>query len=437
MPVSPFDSQLTGPLFSDDEMAVFFSDKAVIDSMVAVEIALAKAQAEAGLIPGSAATQIAKGLEDFTPDLADMGRAAAAFGVPVPALLAAARAALPPEAAPFLHWGATSQDVVDTAMALRLKEALGLLEKGIQKVLGRLGSLAVEHAETVMVGRTRWQQAVPTTFGYKAAMWGEPLQRHLQRLAELKPRLLVLSLGGAVGNLSAMGRKAAEVEARLAEELQISLPKSSRHTQRDGMAELAGWLSMLSGSLGKVGQDLLLLAQSEVGEVHFASSGGSSTMPQKSNPIGAEVLVTLSRFNAGLVGVIHQAQIQEHERGGPGWMLEWLVLPQMIMAAAAALRHAISLMGELSVDAAAMQRNLDLSNGLCLAEAAVFALSEYMSKTQAQELVKDACQQTRRTHEHLMDVLAGRVPHPIPWSELKNPRNHVGLAAARAKSFTS
>jgi 3-carboxy-cis,cis-muconate cycloisomerase len=428
MTISPFDSKIFANLFSDAEVASFFSDEAAIAAMVVVEVALAKAQAQVGVIPKSAYELIAEGLKNFNPDPSDLAVDTAEHGVPVPELLHLARHAIGDEAQHYLHWGATSQDIVDTAMVVRLREVLVILEERLEAVLQAMEDLIVEHNGTLMVARTRWQQAVPTTFGYKVSLWAEPFRRHLERLSQLKPRLLCLSLGGAAGTLAALGDKAESVTAHLAEELDLHLPPTSWHTQRDVYAELAGWLSMVTGSLGKIGQDLLLLAQSEVGEVHFASSGGSSTMPQKTNPIGAEVLVALSRLNAGLAGLLHQGQIQEHERGGSGWMLEWLVLPQMITAAGAGFKHAAALFAGIEVDVVRMKANLENSNGLALAEAAVFSLSAHMPKPDAQKLVKAACLESLQTHKHLMDILAKRVDFSIDWKALKDPKRYTGMA---------
>ena len=316
MSISPFDSKLFAALFSDPEMAARFSDQAAISAMLKVEVALAKVQAQKGVIPQAAYREIADGLADFAPDPAALSRGTADFGVPVPALLKAARAVIGEKGRRYLHWGPTSQDIVDTALVLRLREAIHQIEARTVALIDVMQALASDHAETLMVARARWQQAIPTTFGYKIKLWAEPLQRHRARLDQLKSRLLVLSLGGAAGTLAAMGENGPDVARALAAELDLDLPETPWHSQRDRIAEFAGWLSMLTGSLGKIGQDLLLMAQSEVAELRFSSSGGSSTMPQKSNPIGAEVLVAFSRFNAGLLGTIHQSQIQEHERGG-------------------------------------------------------------------------------------------------------------------------
>jgi 3-carboxy-cis,cis-muconate cycloisomerase len=437
MSISPFDSKIFSALFSDADMAALFSDEAVIAAMLRVEVALARVQAKIGVIPTVASREIENGLSHFAPDPQDLSPGTADFGIPLPALLKAARAVIGAKGRHYLHWGPTSQDIVDTAMVLRLRQAIRLMQGKIAALLDAMATLAGAHARTLMAARARWQQAIPTTLGYKIDLWAEPMRRHLQRLDQIKPRLLVLSLGGAAGTLAAMGDKGPEVAGELAAELDLGLPKTPWHSQRDGVAEFAGWLSMLTGSLGKIGQDLLLMAQSEVAEVRFSTGGGSSTMPQKSNPIGAEALVTFSRLNAGLLAIIHQAQIQEHERGGSGWMLEWLTLPQMIMAAAGALKHAALLFSTIEVNGPQMRANLDQSNGQILAEAAVFALSRHMPKPDAQRLVKHACLESRRTSVHVVDILSQMVAYPIDWQMLKNPEQYTGLAGRRKSGDTS
>ena len=435
MTISPFDSQIFGPLISDRETTALFSDETYIRCLLDFEMALAKVEAEEGVIPQTAFKTIRDALKLFRPNPIDLRQGTALDGVPVPALLKLCRQVVGGDAQHYLHWGATSQDAIDTALVLRLVQAVTLLKKRLSALIESISVTAREHAGTLMLGRTRFQQAIPTTFGFKAVGWAAPLKRHLQRLDELTPRLLVLSFGGAVGTLAALGDKAEAIQKRLAGELQLFLPATTWHTQRDNMAEFASWLSLTTGTLGKIGQDLVLLAQSEVGEIRIASGGGSSTMPQKANPISGEVLVALARFNAGQVGSIHQGVIQEHERGGPGWMVEWLVLPPMITAAAAGLNVALQVFERLEVDARRMKDNMDHTHGLCLAEAAVFALSGHMDKTQAQALVKEACRVSKQTHEHMVDILSRKVDQSVDWHALKNYQRHVGMAVRTAQNW--
>lgn len=402
--ISPFDSVLYSTLLSDQEAGHYLGDDAHIRAMLQVEAQLALAQADCGLIPQDAAQaidQVATHIQiSATALAADTGSA----GVPVPALVQALKQALPKEHARWVHFGATSQDIVDTALILNCRELLKLYEARLSKVIGQLVQLACAHRNTLTAGRTRTQQAVPMCFGLKVANWLTPLLRQQQRLDELKPRLLKLQLAGAVGTLSTMQDKAIAITDALAQRLDLAVSQNW-HTQRDSLVELANWLAMTTGILGKVGQDWLLLGQTEVGEITFTNGGGSSTMPQKCNPVSAELLVSLARHNAGQIGQMHHAMLHEHERSGSAWTLEWLVLPTMLMATAVALHHSSDALAHLQVNSKKMQANLGLYNGVIYAEAATFALAKSMSRDQASTLVKQACLQALNSERHLLDII--------------------------------
>lgn len=432
MAVTPLESALLGSILSDPDLPALFSDESLLGEMVAFERALARAEGRVGAIPADAAQAIDRGLEGFCPDPGALAEEAGRAGVPVPALVAALRAKVGGEAGAYVHWGATSQDVMDTALVLQLRTALGHMEQRLAAVIRALSGLAEGHRGTVMVGRTRAQQAAPTTFGLKAAGWLMPLVRQNRRLAELRPRLLRLSFGGAVGNLAALGDRALAVEGALAEELGLALSPVPWHAERDSLAELASWCGILAGSLGKTAQDVILLSQGEVGEVREGGEGrgGSSTMPNKANPTRAEAVLALARFVGGLSGQTQQTLIHNHERDGAAWQQEWLTIPQIVIGAGAALTHAKALLADLIVDPVRMRRNLDASNGLVLAEAASFALAAHMGRSRAQEMVKKACTEAGKTGRHLVDILQERVPAPIDWVALKDPANHVGAADA-------
>jgi 3-carboxy-cis,cis-muconate cycloisomerase len=300
----------------------------------------------------------------------------------------------------------------------------------LAELIDALAGLADAHRGTVAVARTRFQQAVPTTFGLKAAGWLAPLPRHRQRLAELKTRLLVVQFGGAAGNLSALGSRGVEVMEALARELGLGCPPLPWHNQRDTLAELASWLALVTGSLGKLGLDVLLLAQNEVGEVREAQGGGSSTMPQKSNPVRAEALVALARRNATLVGGMHQATLHAQERDGAAWQLEWAILPAMVETAAAALSHARELARTLVVDAARMRAVLDAARGLPLAEAVSFALAGHLPRAEAQELVKQASRDALASDTDLIETVAALTGAPVDWRELRAAAERPACADA-------
>lgn len=411
-------------LLSDPEVAALLDDAAQARAMVRVERALAVAEGRLGVIEPGVATAIERRLAIFEPDLVSLARGTAEAGVPVPALVAQLRAAVGGEAAEFLHWGATSQDIVDTALILQLREALVLLDGRIADLIAALARLAEAHRATVAVARTRFQQAVPTTFGLKAAAWLAPLLRHRARLAGLRPRLLMVQFGGAAGNLSALGPQGIAVMETLAEELELGCPVLPWHAQRDTLAELASWLALVTGSLGKLGLDLLLLAQSEVAEVREARGGGSSTMPQKANPVLSEALVTLARRNATLLAGIYQAMPHALERDGAAWQLEWAVLPDMIETTGAALAHAGELALTLVVDPARARAVLDAALDLPLAEAVSFALAEHLPRARAQELVKQAAREATASGRNLLEVLAARVEARIDWERIRAEAEH-------------
>ena len=402
--ISPFDSALYSTLLSDKEAGLYLGDDAQIRAMLQVEAQLALAQAECGLIPADAAQAIAQAAATVQITATSLAVDTGTAGVPVPALVQALKHALPKEYARWVHFGATSQDIVDTALVLNCRELLTLYTTRLNQVIGQLVELASAHRNTLTAGRTRTQQAVPMCFGLKVANWLAPLLRQQQRLTELKPRLLKLQLAGAVGTLSAMQDHAVAITAALAQRLDLAVGQNW-HTQRDSIVELANWLAMTTGLLGKMGQDWLLLGQTEVGEVTFTNGGGSSTMPQKCNPVSAELLVTLARHNAGQVGQMHQAMLHEHERSGSAWTLEWLVLPSMLMATAVALHHSSDALAHFQVNTEKMQANLGLYNGVIYAEAATFALADSMPRDQASALVKDACLQALNGERHLLELI--------------------------------
>ncbi|KJE37049.1 fumarate lyase [Thalassospira sp. HJ] len=428
MSVSPFDSALLGNLFSDPEIAALFEDRAQISSMLLFESALAAAEARAGLIPKESAARIAEVCRDFTPDPASLAAGTASAGVPVPALVKALKAEIGGEDARFVHFGATSQDVVDTALVLQLRDAIAIIRRRIRKLAKALSAHADTHRKTVMIGRTRSQQAVPTTFGLKAAGWLAPLVRIDRRIESLASDLLRVSFGGAAGTLASIGDKAPEVESNLAEELDLPLADMPWHAQRDGLVDFASQLTALTGALGKMGQDLVLLAQSEIAEVQPGKGGGSSTMPHKSNPVQAEMLVTLARFNAGQLGTFAQSQLHDHERCGASWLLEWLTLPQIMTATGAALAQAVDMVPDLKINTERMAQNLELSRGAMLAEAATFALADHIGRDAADKLVKEAVANSAANQSNLFDELPKLTDAPVDWDQVRDPVNYIGQA---------
>ncbi len=347
-------SRILGAVYSDPEIARIFSDGHFVATMLGVEIALARVQERLGIIPAGTAVQIANAVDRLDIDLGPIQRSMEQSGIPTIGMVDQLRAAVGGEAASFVHWGATTQDIMDTALVLQIRAALLHMEDELRQIIANLALMADRHRDTIMAGRTKSQQALPITFGLKVANWLAPLVRHRERLEEMKPRLLVVQFGGAVGTLASLDDRGIETMESLADELQLEVPVAPWHTQRDNLAELAGWLSMVSGSLAKMAQDIILLAQTEVGEVRESDDparGGSSTMPQKSNPVVSEAIIAAARANANLVATMHQAMIQEHERGAGTWQIEWLTLPRMFELTASALNNALFLSENLVVNA--------------------------------------------------------------------------------------
>jgi 3-carboxy-cis,cis-muconate cycloisomerase len=347
MSVSPFDHPLLSALLGDAEIAENFSLAAELAEILVFEVVLAEAEAAEGLIPAAAATAIAAAVKNFHPDIARLADGTARDGVVVPELVAQLRVAVGASHAQHLHFAATSQDAIDTGLAIRLRRVANELDHRLLALVHLLDRLGAVEGKRELMGHTRMQRARPITLGQKIAHWRDPLVRHRQRLEQLGPRLLVLQFGGAVGNRAELGERGDAVAMRMAEALKLARSERARHVERDGVAEFAGWLSLVTGSLGKLGADVMLMAQNEVHEVRIADGGGSSAMPEKSNPIAAEILVTLARFNAAQLSAVHTALVHENERSGSAWTLEWMTLPQMAVACGAALRQALRLIESL------------------------------------------------------------------------------------------
>ncbi len=409
----------------DSETEALISDAALAKAMLEVEAALARVQARADIIPAQAGDRIAEAADGLVVDLPALKQGTIQDGVPIIALLGQLRAAVGSEHGGFVHWGATSQDIVDTAMVLLLRRVMALFSARLDNLIRAWAALAGRHRDTITLARTRSQQAVPTTFGLKAAGWLAPLLRHRQRLQSLSATTLALQFGGAGGTLAALGGQGHAVVQALAAELELTSPPMPWHNQRDGVIEFANWLALLSGSLGKTAGDVLLLAQSEVGELSIRGAGGSSAMPQKANPVLAEALVALARHNAGLIGALHQAAPHLAERDGAAWTLEWLTLPQMVRTTGASLQHTLQMATHLQVNDACMADNVAAAKGMPLAEAAVYALARHMAKATAQDLVKSACLDAA-AGQNLFSVLEHRTDAPIDWPALRNPGNYLG-----------
>lgn len=347
MPVAAFDHPFLQGLIGDAEIGATLAAEAELDAMLAFEAALAQSEAAVGVISAEAARAIAGATigRRFAPE--DFRDAVARDGVVVPELVRRLRAAVGEPHAGAVHRGATSQDVIDTAQAVRLKAAAAILDTRLAALIAAFDALEGREGARPLMGHTRMQRARPITLADKIAGWRAPLERHRARLIELAPRVFTVQLGGAVGNRAELGEAAPAVADGLADRLGLARARRATHVERDGVAEFGHWCALICGSLGKLGVDVAAMAQNEVGEVTIAGGGGSSAMPEKCNPVGAEILVTLARFAATLQGGLDQSLVHENERSGAAWTLEWMILPQMAMAAGAATRTAGALVAAL------------------------------------------------------------------------------------------
>jgi 3-carboxy-cis,cis-muconate cycloisomerase len=434
-------TRLLDPLFTTDRMRAVFSDRGRLQGMLDFEAALARAEARAGVVPAPAVAQIAAQCRADAFDLGELARGSALAGntaIPMVKALTALVAKHDEAAARFVHWGATSQDAMDTGLVLQLREALGLIDADLARLSAVLAGLADEHRRTVLAGRTWLQQATPVTFGLKAAGALSAIERHRARLRELRPRVLVLQFGGASGTLAALGADGLKVAAALAEELKLGLPDVPWHAQRDRLAEAATALGLLVGTLGKIARDVSLLMQTEVGEAFepaAAGKGGSSTMPHKRNPVGCAAVLAAAIRVPGLVSVMLTAMVQGHERGLGDWHAEWETLPEICCLAAGALAQLVQVLDGLELDPARMAENLEATRGLVLAEAVTMALGAKIGRLPAHHLIEDACRRAAKAERHLREVLGedAEVRKHLSADDLQrllDPANYVGLAEA-------
>ncbi|WBU56661.1 lyase family protein [Paracoccus sediminicola] len=420
------------PLFGDAEMGALLEDRAAIAAMLRAEAALAQAQARLGIIPEDAASAIAAAAGSLRPDPVALGPGVARAGIAAQPVIAALKEAVGVHAA-WVHFGATSQDIVDTGLVLQLTEATALLRDRLSRLIALLSEKAAKYADLPIPAHTRFQTAAPTTLGAKIAIWAAPLQRQSERLEQLLPRLLVLSLFGAAGSAAALGPQVDRLRQDMADRLGIGVTEMPWHSSRDNIAELAGWLAMLTGALGKVGVDLVLLSQSELAQLSAGTGGASSTMPQKSNPVAAETLVTLARLNAGDLGTLHQAMVHANERDGSALGIEWSVFPAMLERAAASLRIALDLAATLRADEDRIAQGFAADRGVMMSETAGFILCREMPRAEALTIVAQALREVEASPDLTLAAALSRVRPDHDWASLLAPEVNIGQAAEIAR----
>ena len=431
------DSILFRDAFGTPRMREVFSDFTLISRYVEVEVALAQAEARCGVIPAEAASEIARRCNAKALDFEMLRKETDLVGYPILPLVHQLVKQCG-EAGRYLHWGATTQDIMDTAVVLQLREGLRIVGEDIAALRAILADLARNHRDTPMAGRTHLQQALPVTFGYKAAIWLAMFERHTERLAQLKPRVLVGQFAGAAGTLASIGDKGLAVQAALCEELGLGVPVVTWHVARDGFAETINFLGLVTGSLGKIALDVMIMASTEFAEVYepFVSGrGASSTMPQKRNPISSELMLAAAKSVRQHAGLMLDAMLQDFERATGPWHAEWLAIPESFVLTAGALHQAKFALGGLIVDKARMAQNLALSKGLIVAEAVMMSMAPYIGRQQAHDVVYDACRIVNEKGGTLADVLAKDAEIAKHFDRpaldrLTDPANYLGAAPA-------
>lgn len=435
MSTTVFDSALFRDMFGTAEMRAVFSDKALIERYIEVEIALAKAEARCGVIPAEAAVQIAELARFESLDLEHMQHETEIVGYPILPLVEQL-SKLCGEAGRYVHWGATTQDIMDTAVVLQVRAALAIVERDIQAVRGLLAELALRYRDTPMAGRTHLQHALPITFGYKVAVWLSMFDRHAERLVELRPRVEIGQFAGAAGTLASLGDKGLEVQEALMAELGLGVPQATWHVARDGLAEALNFLGLVTGSLGKIALDVMMMMTSELGEVYepfVKGRGASSTMPQKRNPISCELMYAAAKGVRQQAGLMLDAMIQDFERSTGPWQAEWIAIPEAFALSAASLGQAKFMLAGLEVRTERMRQNLDMTRGLIVAEAVMMGLAPALGRQVAHDVVYAACRVANDDGISLLDALLARpeVTDRLERAELErltDPANYLGLA---------
>jgi 3-carboxy-cis,cis-muconate cycloisomerase len=445
MPSTIFDSAIFRDAFGTEAMRAVFSDESTVARYVEVEVALAKVQAALGLIPVEAAQAIARTANPAAMDLAQLKSETDLVGYPIVGIVHQ-MAKQAGEAGRYIHWGATTQDIMDTAVVLQVREALTLIETDLEAIARALAGLAKKHRGTVMAGRTHLQHALPVTFGYKCAVWLSMIERNLQRLKQLRPRVLVGQFGGAAGTLASLGDKGLAVHDALMMELGLAKAPIPWHGARDSITEAVTFMALVTGALGKIALDVALLMQTEIGEVFepfVKGRGSSSTMPQKRNPISSELIIASAKSVRQDVGLMLDSLAgADHERATGPWHLEWLAVPRAFITTAGALHQARFMTEGLIVDPDRMRRNLGMTGGLIVAEAVMMGLAKPLGRNAAHDLVYAACRSALDKGTPLIDQLrlmpeVTKALDPAALTALVDPANYLGAADAMIERVLS
>jgi 3-carboxy-cis,cis-muconate cycloisomerase len=430
------ESLIFGDVFGTEAMRRIFSDEARVQYYLDIEAALARVQARLGIVPEEAAEEIARHCDAGQFDQARLKAETERIGYPVLPVVQQLVGLCRDGLGQWCHWGATTQDITDTATVMQIRDALDLVEQDLLAISASLAGLARRYRDTPMAGRSNLQHAVPITFGYKMAVLLAGFQRHLERLRELRPRVLVGEFGGAAGTLASLGADGLTVQGALFQVLGLGQPEIAWHTMRDRIAEVGCFLGLVTGTLGKVSLDVKLMMQTEVAEVHepFAEGrGSSSTMPQKRNPISSSYIHACTAMVRQLVAALLDAMVEDHERSTGPWEIEWMAVPEIFMLSAGALAQTRSLVGGLQVDPERMRQNLDLTRGLIASEAVMMGLGPAIGRQRAHDLVYDICRRVIATGGSFVDELEGEpgISSHLGRDELArlaDPANYLGLS---------
>ena len=436
MTATALDSAIFCDIFSTPQMRRIFSDEARTGYCLEIEAALARAQARLGVIPETAAREIVHQCRIENIDFARLKKQTERIGYPILGIVQQIVDLCADGLGEWCHWGATTQDITDTAAILQIRAALELVEKDMDAIAGALGDLSRRYRDTPMAGRSNLQQAVPLTFGFKTAALLAAMQRHRERLAQLRPRVLVGEFGGAVGTLASLGGSGLEVQAELMRELGLGQPDIAWHTVRDGIGEVACFLGLLTGTLGKISMDVKLLMQTEVAEVYepfHEGRGSSSTMPQKRNPISCLYIHATTALVRQHVAALLEAAVADHERSTGPWQIEWIALPEIFLLASGALAQTKLMLTGLEVDADRMRANLDLTRGAIVSEAVMMGLGPHLGRQRAHDLVYDICRKVAASGEPLVEVVARDrdISRHLTRAQLEkmcDPSAYLGLA---------
>src|SRR5215471_10846820 len=409
MPATTLDSTIFRDIFTTAEMRQVFSDENRTACYLAIEAALARVQGRLGIIPPEAAREIDAKCRIENIDFAKLKATTERIGYPILGVVQQIVAFCDKGLGEWCHWGATTQDITDTATIMQIRQALDLVEADMVRVTAALTNLARRYRDTAMAGRSNLQQAVPLTFGFKCACLLAAMQRHRERLKELRPRVLVGEFAGAVGTLASLGKDGLKVQAALMEELGLGQPEIAWHTVRDRIGEVACFLGLLTGTLGKISMDVKLLMQTEVAEVYepfHEARGSSSTMPQKRNPISCLYIHSAVAVVRQHVAALLEAAVADHERSTGPWEIEWISLPEIFLLSSGALAQTRLMLSGLEVDADRMRANLDLTRGMIVSEAVMMGLAPHLGRQRAHDLVYDICRKVAASGEPLVDLLA-------------------------------